>query len=135
MAKETVILRSRAAAVGRMRSSAATSRTAVLLRPHLGAHHVARRDAGAAGLRAPARAFGAADAGRHGAGGEAEIGLLQPLDLVAQPRGFLEFEIGRGGAHALFEIGDDGFEVLALVMRRVAFAEPDRDVVAARRRC
>src|SRR5579862_9882792 len=90
--------------------------TALLLGPHLGAHHVARRDAGAAALRASARAFGAADAGRNNARGETEIGLLQPLDLVAQPRGFLEFEVGGGGAHALFEIGDDRLQILALVV-------------------
>jgi hypothetical protein len=31
---------------------------------------------------------------------------MTSLDLVAQARGFLEFEIGGGFAHPLFEIGD-----------------------------
>ena len=35
---------------------------------------------------------------------DGEFGRLQALDLVAQPRGFLEFEIGRGLAHALLHI-------------------------------
>ena len=37
---------------------------------------------------------------------------LQPLDLVAQPRRLLEFEVGGGRAHALFEIGDDRLQIV-----------------------
>ena len=37
-----------------------------------------------------------------------KLGRAQPLDLVAQPRRFLEIEIGRGLAHPRFEIGDGG---------------------------
>src|SRR5258708_5310522 len=83
--------------------------TAVLFRPHLGAHHVASRHPGTPGDRASTRALGAPNSRWRCARREAEIGLLQPLDLVAQPRGLLEFEIGRGGAHTLFEVGDDRF--------------------------
>src|SRR5580765_8361366 len=91
---------------------------------HLGPHHFAGRHAGAAGGRAAARPA------RRGRCGEPQFGLFEPADLVAQPRGFLEFQLGGGAAHALFEIGDDRLQVLALVMQRVAFAEPERYVVA-----
>ncbi len=40
-------------------------------------------------------------------------------DLVAQPPGLLEFEIGGGLAHALFEIGEHGLDVVAGEKRRV----------------
>src|SRR5204862_7378987 len=83
---------------------------------------LARRQAGAAHRRAAAwPAIGAV--------GETEFDLLQPADLVAQPGGFLEFEIGGGDAHALFHIGDDRLQILALVVRRIALAEADRDVI------
>ena len=39
--------------------------------------------------------------------GDAEVVFLEPADLVAQPRGFLELEVGGGLAHALLEVGDD----------------------------
>ena len=43
---------------------------------------------------------------------DGELSLPQTLDLVTQPRGFLEVEIGGGGAHAAFEVGQHGFEVV-----------------------
>ena len=44
-----------------------------------------------------------AEGGRAGvAVRQAEIELLQPADLVAQPRRLLEFQIGGGGAHFAF---------------------------------
>ena len=92
---------------------------------HLGPHHVAGRHAGAA-----QRSSGRATPLGRGRFGEPEFGLFEPADLVAQPRRLLEFEVGGGGPHALFEIGDDRLQILALVVRRVALAEPDRDVVA-----
>src|SRR5277367_3834469 len=71
--------------------------TAFFLGPHLGAHHVARRNPGAAGNRASVRADGAPDPRRRGTCGEAEIGLLQALHLIAQPRRLLEFEVAGSG--------------------------------------
>ena len=88
---------------------------------HLGAHQLAGRHAGAAQGRAAARLP---------VGGQPEIGLFEAADLVAQPRRLLEFEIGGGGAHAFFEIGDDRLQILALIVRSVAFAEPHRNVIA-----
>src|SRR5262249_51745158 len=61
---------------------------------------------------------------------EAKIVFLEPLDFVSEPRGFLEFEIGGGGAHLLLEIGEHRLEVRALVMRLLALAEADGDVIA-----
>src|SRR6476646_8557969 len=92
--------------------------------PVLGAHQLARRHAGSPQGRAAAYA-----AGRGGLC-QAELGLFEPTDFVAQPRRFLEFEVGRGRPHALLEIGNDSLQVLALVMRRVALAQADRDVIA-----
>src|SRR6185437_6153604 len=46
-----------------------------------------------------------------------------------QPRRLLEFEIGGGGVHALFQIGDDRLEVGALVMERRIGAGADGDVI------
>jgi hypothetical protein len=43
---------------------------------------------------------------------------LQALDLVAQPRGVLEVEIGGGLAHRLFEIGHRRLEIVAEQGRR-----------------
>src|SRR5579875_4118484 len=60
---------------------------------------------------------------------KAEIEFLQALDLVPEPRRFLEFEIGRRLAHLLLEIGDHRFEVRALVMRLLALAEIDGNVI------
>src|SRR5690349_8015576 len=84
------------------------------------AAHGGRRRASAGARRRRLRAERAA---------EAEIVFLEPLDLVAQPRRFLEFEIGGGLAHLLLEIGDHGFEVRALVMRLLALAQIDGDVI------
>src|ERR1700747_2695019 len=42
-----------------------------------------------------------------------ELSGAQTLDFVAQPRRFLEIEIGGGGAHAGFEIADHRLEVVA----------------------
>src|SRR5262245_45149856 len=42
-----------------------------------------------------------------------ELGGAQALDLVAQPRGFLEVEIGGGRAHARLEVGDHRLEIVA----------------------
>src|SRR5262249_22092673 len=89
-----------------------------------GAHRFARRHAGPPEGRSAARPVAA------GAFGKAEIGLFKPADLVAQPRRFLEFEIGGGGPHALVEVGDDRLQILALVMRRIALAQPDQHVIA-----
>src|SRR5690606_16042166 len=41
-----------------------------------------------------------------------KLRLAQALDLVARPRCRLELEIGRGLAHPLLEIGNDGLEVV-----------------------
>src|SRR5579862_5590597 len=83
---------------------------------NLGAHQFARRHAGAAQGRAAPRPLPAIS-------GQAEIGLFEPADLVAQAGRLLEFEIGGGGAHALVEIGDHRLQILALIVRRIAFPE------------
>src|SRR5215472_9360410 len=41
-----------------------------------------------------------------------ELGGAQALDLVAQPRGLLEVEVGGGLAHARLEVGDHGLEIV-----------------------
>ena len=94
---------------------------------HLGPHHLARRHAGPAQCRAAARPAPT----RRGRAirRQPEIGLFEAADFVAQPRRFLEFEVGSGGAHVFFEIGDDRLQILALIVRRVALAETDRDVI------
>ena len=38
---------------------------------------------------------------------------LQALEFVAQPRRGLEFQVGGGGAHLLFQIGDDRLDIVA----------------------
>src|SRR3546814_7401018 len=45
-------------------------------------------------------------AGRHAGLVEAELVVLQALDLVAQARGLLELQVRRGLAHAPLEVGD-----------------------------
>src|SRR6266852_6784076 len=90
---------------------------------YLGTHHFAGRHAGAPRRRAAARPV-------LGLQRQPQFGLFEPADLVAQPGRLLEFEIGGGAAHALFQIGDDRLQILALVMRGVAFTKPDGDVVA-----
>ena len=54
---------------------------------------------------------------------DGELQRLQPLDLVAEARGLLEFEIGGGVAHLLLEVGQ---RVEVLFARQVAalFAAP-----------
>src|SRR3546814_12051479 len=52
-------------------------------------------------------------AGRHAGLVEAELVVLQALDLVAQARGLLELQVRRGLAHAPLEVGDVGLEVVA----------------------
>src|SRR5262249_9771745 len=42
-----------------------------------------------------------------------ELGGAQALDLVTQPRGFLEIEIGGSRAHARLEVGDHRLEIVA----------------------
>src|SRR5437763_15176714 len=91
-------------------------------RPHFGAHRLARRQTGAAHRRAAARPT-------LSRVGQAKLDLLEAAELVAQPGGLLEFEIGGGRAHALFHIGNNGLQILALVVRRIALAEADRDVI------
>ena len=48
--------------------------------------------------------------------GDAEIEGLEAADLVAQPRRLLEFEIGRGLAHLLLQIGDGRLQIVAQQM-------------------
>src|SRR3569833_922381 len=64
-------------------------------------------------------------------GGEAVFLLLERADLVAQVAGFLEFEIGGGGAHLLLQLLDVRTEVVADHMRTV-IVDLDRDLVALR---
>ena len=45
--------------------------------------------------------------------GHRQFGGAQPFDLVAQPCGLLEIEIGGGGAHARFQIGNHRLEIVA----------------------
>src|SRR5690348_14505362 len=106
------------AVFGRYRSGAAAPLCA-----RLHARDIAGGDAGAAGGRAAAR-------GPAVAGGNLELRLLQPPNLVAEPRRFLEFEIGGGGTHALLEIRDHRLEVGALVVTGLALREAHRQMVA-----
>src|SRR5262249_50130600 len=41
-----------------------------------------------------------------------ELGGAQALDLVTQPRGLLEVEIGRGGPHPRLKVGDHRLEIV-----------------------
>ena len=45
--------------------------------------------------------------------GHGQLRGAQAFDLVAQPCGFFEVEVGGGGAHAGFEIADHRFEIVA----------------------
>src|SRR5690606_6341041 len=57
---------------------------------------------------------------------DGKLGLAQALDLVAQPCGLLEVEIGGGVAHGLFEIFEMGLEIVAdEVVEVVALAAND----------
>src|SRR5579872_486230 len=81
-----------AAPVGSSLPAGSAAGTAFLAAgPHLRPHHLARRDAGAAG--GGAAAYARRDAVRY-LGRQAELDLFEPPDLVAQPRRLLEFEIG-----------------------------------------
>ena len=67
--------------------------------------------------------------------GHRQLGRAQAFDLVAQPRGFFEVEVGGGGAHAGFEIADHGLEIVAdgggvLELAFGAGAGADQHVVA-----
>ena len=66
----------------------------------------------------------------HGIGGNRELGRLEALELVAQARGFLEVEVGGGGAHALLEIGHHGLQVMADGGAALGEAGVDADMVA-----
>ena len=64
-----------------------------------------------------------------------EVERLQPLDLVAQPRGVLEFQVGGGGAHPRSSSAIAARRSLPTkFVALVALHRLDRDVVAARRR-
>src|SRR5271163_1839919 len=114
-------------------SSSAAEGTSFLARSYLGACHLARRNAGAPRDRAAARAVRAP---RPGSGcacrsyRQPEIGLFEPADLVPQSRRLLEFEIGRGIAHALLKIGDHGFQIRALIMGRLALRQAKGHMIA-----
>ena len=45
--------------------------------------------------------------------GEDELGLAQPLDLVAQPRRLLELQVAGGVQHALLQVGHVRLEIVA----------------------
>src|SRR3954454_2733491 len=62
-----------------------------------------------------------------------ELGGAQALDLVAQPRGFLEVQIGGGLAHPRLEIAEHGFEIVADrddVVGHVVAADLDQHMIA-----
>ncbi len=48
--------------------------------------------------------------GGEGLGGELQVHQFQAFDLVAEAGGFLELEVGGGGAHAGFVVAQGGFE-------------------------
>jgi len=58
-----------------------------------------------------------------------ELGLSQPLDLVAQARGFLEVEVGGGLAHPRLQAGQHGLEIVpdGGGVGELAFAAAGRD--------
>ena len=64
------------------------------------------------------------------AGCQFQLHRFQPADLVAQTGSFLELQIGRGRAHAFFEIRNGGLEIMADMMQRALVAGRDRDMVA-----
>lgn len=49
----------------------------------------------------------------HRVVGDGEFGGFEALDLVAEAGGGLEFEVGGGFLHAVFEVGDMGAEIVA----------------------
>ncbi len=77
-------------------------------------------------LRCRARREGAGERVVH----HCQLDLAKPLDLIAQPGRLLEFEIGGGIAHSTFEIGNNGFQIVA--DGRPVFGKTgiDEDVIA-----
>src|SRR3546814_14999357 len=75
--------------------------------------------------------LGAALGGAVGAGGHVEFHGLEALQLVAQAGGFLELEVGGGGANALLDLGDGGLEVVAEPRLVRGEARASGDAVAA----
>src|SRR6266446_6962331 len=122
-----------AAPVSSIPVSASPAGTAFPSRPHFGARYITGRHAGASPRRAPARAVGALGRSSGFArrlNGQAEISLLQPSDLVAEPRRLFEFEIRCGLTHAFFEIGDYGLQIGALVVGRFTLRQTNGHVIA-----
>src|SRR5215470_11256351 len=111
-------------------SPAFTSLSSFLARPHFGARHVARRDACSPRGGPSGRTVGPGRTAVQPIGRKTEINLLEPADLVAQPRRLLEFELGGGLAHALFEIGDDGLQIGTLIVRRFTLGQSEGHVIA-----
>src|SRR4051812_24400171 len=122
-----------AAPVSSTPGAASPPGTTFLSRPHLGPSDVARGHARASRSRSAARTVGprtrAVHAARH-FDGEAEINLLEPSNLVAESRRLLKFQIRGSLAHTFFEIGDDGLQIGALVMRRCALRQSEGHVIA-----
>ena len=59
-----------------------------------------------------------------------QLHSLQPLDLVAEPRGLLELQVRRRHPHPLFQIRDRRFQVLADKLCRVGILDRrDGDVI------
>src|SRR5215468_7189450 len=93
-------------------SPAGTTLPSLFPRPHLRARDIACRNAGAPCRRTASRPLGALSPSSGTIrlpGRKTEIDLLEAPDFVAEPRRFLEFQLGSGFAHPLFEIADDGF--------------------------
>ena len=65
---------------------------------------------------------------------DSEVVFLQPANFVAEARGFLELEVGGGLAHALLEVADVGFEIMADEVRPVFVAGVDGESLRARSR-
>src|SRR6516162_3860741 len=113
--------------------SASPTGTALLSRSHLRAGHITRRHSGASGCRTAPGILRPPRPGRSPVGQlgrKAEIDLLEPADLVAQPGRLLKFKVCGGFAHALFEIGDDSLQIGALVMRRLALRQSEGYMIA-----
>src|SRR5262245_48581946 len=88
-------------------------------------------------VRAPHRRIDCVLDGRltsEGIIGNRKLGRLQPLDLVADARGLLEFEIARGDPHALLELGNMGAEIVSDRHRVLGKAGIDEHMVALIRR-
>ena len=70
------------------------------------------------------------DIGAGGLSRQFELVGFEAADLVAQAAGFLELEIGGGGAHALLEIGDVAAQIVPDQMHITRDAGVDGVVVA-----